>query len=113
MVKTNGIPLWARCTIYFRIYFNGDWDVHRGYDLDFDPWENGCGSKLNRRGKAGFGPCFHLPGFHFGADFLSDCRMLSIGTHWFPLVFHWFPIPSGCGRGSKKTELPLFQILKF
>ena len=27
---------------------------------------NGCGSKLNRRGYAGFGPCFHLPGFHFG-----------------------------------------------
>ena len=23
---------------------------------------NGCGSKLNRRGYAGFGPCFHLPG---------------------------------------------------
>ena len=22
----------------------------------------GCGSKLNRRGYAGFGPCFHLPG---------------------------------------------------
>ena len=26
----------------------------------------GYGSKLNRRGYAGFGPCFHLPGFHFG-----------------------------------------------
>ena len=30
---------------YFRIgappilvYFGGDWDVHWGYDLDFDPW---------------------------------------------------------------------------
>ena len=31
----------------------------------------GCGSKINRRGYAGFGPCFHLPGFHFGAGFLS------------------------------------------
>ena len=20
------------------IYFSGDWDVHWGYDLDFDPW---------------------------------------------------------------------------
>ena len=29
----------------------------------------GCGSKLNRRGYAGVGPCFHLPGFHFGAGF--------------------------------------------
>ena len=23
---------------------------------------NGCGSKFNRRGYAGFGPCLHLPG---------------------------------------------------
>ena len=27
---------------------------------------NGCGSKLNRRGYAGVGPCVHLPGFQFG-----------------------------------------------
>ena len=27
---------------------------------------SGCGSKINRRGYAGFGPRFHLPGFHFG-----------------------------------------------
>ena len=26
------------------------------------PHRYGCGSKLNRRGYAGFGPCFHLPG---------------------------------------------------
>ena len=32
---------------------------------------NGCGSKLNRRGYAGFGPCFHFPGFHFGTVFFS------------------------------------------
>ena len=31
----------------------------------------GCGSKLNRRGCAGFGPCFHFPGFHLGTGFLS------------------------------------------
>ena len=30
---------------------------------------DGCGSKLTRRGYAGFGPCFHLPGFHFGTGF--------------------------------------------
>ena len=29
-------------------------------------WQSGCGSKLNRRGYADSGPCFHLPGFHFG-----------------------------------------------
>ena len=36
----------------------------------------GCGSKLNRRGYAGFGPCFHLPGFHFGTGFLSHRHMV-------------------------------------
>ena len=25
------------------VYFSGDLDVHWGYDLDFDPWPNGCG----------------------------------------------------------------------
>ena len=35
----------------------------------------GCGSKLNRRGYAGCGPCFYLPGFHFGTGFLSHSRM--------------------------------------
>ena len=29
----------------------------------------GCGSKLNSWGYAGFGPCFHLPGFHLGTSF--------------------------------------------
>ena len=24
-------------TTHFRTYFSGDWDVHWGYDLDFDP----------------------------------------------------------------------------
>ena len=26
---------------HFRTYFSGDWDVHWGYDLDFDPWPFG------------------------------------------------------------------------
>ena len=43
-VKTNGIPFWGRCTIHFRTHFSGDWDVHWGYDLDFDPWP--CGNNL-------------------------------------------------------------------
>ena len=37
----------------------------------FDPYPDGCGSKLNRRGYAGFGPCFHLLGFHLGYLFLT------------------------------------------
>ena len=31
----------------------------------------GCGSKLNHQGTAGFGPCCHLPGFHFGYLFFD------------------------------------------
>ena len=38
---------------------------------------NGCCSKLNRRGCTGFGPCFHLPGFHFGTGFLSHSHLRS------------------------------------
>ena len=37
----------------------------------------GCGSKLTRRGYAGFGPCVHLPGFHFSTGFLSHTRLCS------------------------------------
>ena len=32
------VPFWGGCTTHFRTYFSGDWDVHWGYDLDFDPW---------------------------------------------------------------------------
>ena len=31
-----------------------------------DPTQYGHGSKLSHQGTAGFGPCFCLPGFHFG-----------------------------------------------
>ena len=40
VVKTSGIPFWGiggEFTTHFRTYFSGDWDVHWGYDLDFDP----------------------------------------------------------------------------
>ena len=37
---------------------------------------HGCGSKLNRRGYAGFGPCFHLPGQPIlGTGFLSHSQI--------------------------------------
>ena len=36
--NTNGIPFLGRCTTHFRTYFSGNWDVHGGYDLAFDPW---------------------------------------------------------------------------
>ena len=34
------VPSWGRCTTHFRTYFSGDWNVHWGYDLDFEPWPN-------------------------------------------------------------------------
>ena len=40
-LKTNGIPFWGRCThLSILVYLSGDWEVHWGYDLDFDPWPN-------------------------------------------------------------------------
>ena len=33
-----GQSQWYHGTIHFRTYFRLDWDVHGGYDLDFDPW---------------------------------------------------------------------------
>ena len=42
VVKTTGIPFWlvGEFTTHFRTYFlvGIEWDVHWGYDLDFDPW---------------------------------------------------------------------------
>ena len=43
--KHNGrnIWLWVKTNVGvdappILVYFSGDWDVHRGYDMDFDPW---------------------------------------------------------------------------
>ena len=32
------VPFWGRWTTHLRAHFSGDWDVHWGYDLGFDPW---------------------------------------------------------------------------
>ena len=45
-------------------------------DVRFCP--AGCGSKLARRGYAGFGPCFHLPGFHFGTGLVSRGQLFQL-----------------------------------
>ena len=37
---------------------------------------SGYGSKLNHQGIAGFGPCTHLPGCHFGYPFLTHTHLL-------------------------------------
>ena len=33
------VPFWGGAPPIL-VYFSGDWDVHWGYDLDFDPWPN-------------------------------------------------------------------------
>ena len=40
----------------------------------------GCGSKLSRRGYAGFLPCFHFIGVPFWYRFLSHCHMSKYST---------------------------------
>ena len=40
--------------------------------MTFDIW---LWLKIKQRGYAGVGPCFHLPGFHFGTGFLSHRHM--------------------------------------
>ena len=37
VVKTNGIPVWLVGAPPILVYFSGDGDVHRTYDLGFDP----------------------------------------------------------------------------
>ena len=52
--------------------------------------QNGCGSKLNHQGTAGFSPCFPLPRFHFRYLFLDPhpneryvgCRSPRIQSHF-------------------------------
>ena len=36
--------------------------------------------KINQEGYAGFGPCFHLPGIHFGTGFLIHTHFMSSWT---------------------------------
>ena len=66
-VFSNGLTIYTLCGHQYGLrWFNVDQSLAQ-FGL-FSLWEAllGCGSKLNRRGYAGFGPCFHLPGFHFG-----------------------------------------------
>ena len=54
----------GKFTTHFSPFFSGDWDVHWGYDLDFDPWPDGfketsadCqGEKRNFHGSRVGGP---------------------------------------------------------
>ena len=57
-----------------------------------------CGSKLNRRGYAGFSLWFHLPGFHFGTMFLSRSQV-------------WLIHPFGVSDSAPCLVLPKQQAI--
>ena len=45
-IKTHEIPFGVgEFTTHFRAYLSGDWDVHCGYDLDFEKPMAKCGAK--------------------------------------------------------------------
>ena len=76
----------------------------------------GCGSKLNRRGYAGFGPCFDLPEFHFGTSFLqpsakrSRCHRTWTDSRSRPVTSHMAQGPGITrARGSQLQEKPPTQ----
>ena len=41
----------GRCTTRFSRDFSGDWDVHWGYDLEYDPWPHGNQQPGGRHGR--------------------------------------------------------------
>ena len=43
----------------------------------------GMGQNKSHQGTAGFGPCLHLPGFHFGYLFLTHSQMMMPLRPWF------------------------------
>ena len=49
------------------------------------PKVDGYGSKLNHKKTAGFSPCFHLLGFHWGYPFLTHTQM---EPNWFEITYH-------------------------
>ena len=61
---------------------------------------SGCGSKLNRRGYAGFGACFHFPGFHFGTGLLSHSHIMIL----------WYIITPFCTLAERSVHALLSSI---
>ena len=53
---------------------------------------HGCGSKLNRRACAGFGPCFHVPGLYCGYRFLSHSHISSRISNGAPAIARYVQI---------------------
>ena len=68
----------------------------------------GYGSELNHQRTAGFGPCFHLPGFHLG-PILTHChltsrtRLESRVPAWSSNAVTTTSIPTPASTGARKT----------
>ena len=70
----------------------------------------GCGSKLNRRGYAGVGPCFHLPGFHFGAGCFSHRHIYTHLGVCFEGTLCWVGVKEKPKETQRTTgEVPYFD----
>ena len=85
---------------------------HGGHEVPTDHRTTIClygrGSKLTGRGYAGFGPCFHLPGFHFGTGFLSHSHMDVSSKLWF-LKMVEVPSRFPLARTPKKVDSPFSE----
>ena len=69
----------------------------------------GCGSKLNHQDTAGFGPCCHLSGFHFGYLFLAHSQIPK--PLWVLCVLCLFVVAlCALSGGSSRTCLQVTDI---
>ena len=66
------------CAPPILVFFSGDWDVHWGYDLDFDPWPHCCSSHAVPVGGSQACACFDCS--HAALVFLegSHCKLLAL-----------------------------------
>ena len=86
-----------------RIEMGGKWCPDAEFDID----PNGYGSKLNNKGTAGFSPCFHLPGFHFGYLLTHSQMSLQIISFSEPCACVVLPIAS---MGILRTAFPRANV---
>ena len=101
-VLRQGKWLWVKCqngvgAPPILVHFSGDFDVHRGYDLDFDPWPNGCRNEAQCRNLLRRG----------GKTQMSQPKVpvLTISSG-FLLPFSYLKKRAGGGGGLQKIQLP-------
>ena len=77
---------------FFQFFSGGSWRIHdknssnrRGHGYHGPPKKGWVWLKINRRGYAGFGPCFHFLRFHFRYRFFEPqpgCLCLPGSSAW-------------------------------